>query len=156
MSTALSDTDSEFVERMGLLAQSDGLPRITGRIWGLFMISGEDMLSFSDIADALQISRGSVSTNARTLVSLGVLERRARPGERQDYYAIRDNPYLTLLETTLARQREKATMVRAASRAARRAGPKAKLAQLADFYDALNEGLQSSLDTLEPTRRGER
>lgn len=148
--------DIEFIERMGLLAQGDGMPRITGRIWGLFMVAPEDKLSFSDIADTLQISRGSVSTNARLLVGIGVLERRGVPGERQDYYAIRTDPYLTLLETTLKRQQERTAAIRAARTASRRESTKRKLGQLVDFYEALTEGLQGTLDSLQSSRKGKR
>jgi DNA-binding transcriptional regulator GbsR (MarR family) len=39
----------EFVERMGLVAEGDGLPRIAGRIMGLMVIEGGP-LSFAELA----------------------------------------------------------------------------------------------------------
>ena len=42
----------QFVERMGLMVESDGLPRIAGRILGYLMVSpGES--SLEDLASAL-------------------------------------------------------------------------------------------------------
>lgn len=87
----------QFIEGIGLAAQADGLPRIAGRMIGLFAIYGGPF-SFSEIAEKLQISRGSVSTNARILSALGMLEKVSRPGDRQDYYKLAPKPFIRLLE----------------------------------------------------------
>jgi DNA-binding transcriptional regulator GbsR (MarR family) len=78
---------ADFIERMGLALESDGLPRIAGRIFGLLLVS-EDCRSLDDLAEALGVSKGSVSTNARLLEQRGVLERNSRPSDRRDYYRI--------------------------------------------------------------------
>lgn len=88
---------SAFIERMGLSAQGDGLPRIAGRILGYFIIHGGPT-SLSQLAEALQVSRASISTNARMLRELGVLEATAVPGDRQDYYQLAPRHYLRVLE----------------------------------------------------------
>jgi DNA-binding transcriptional regulator GbsR (MarR family) len=93
---------AQFVERVGLIAQADGLPRIAGRIMGLLVIYGGPF-SFAELAKRLQVSRGSISTNSRLLENLGVIERVARPGDRQDYFQIRSEPYLELLKGSLGR-----------------------------------------------------
>jgi len=77
----------EFVERMGLALESDGLPRIAGRIFGLLLLS-EDCRSLDDLATELGVSKASVSTNARLLEQRGVLERNSRPADRRDYYRV--------------------------------------------------------------------
>lgn len=94
-----------FIERMGLSTESDGLPRIAGRMWGFFIIYGGPC-SFAELAERLQVSRGSISTNARILRDLGIIERVARPGDRQDYYRLTDDPYHRLLEGYVARMRQ--------------------------------------------------
>src|SRR4026208_2437493 len=78
---------ADFVERMGLALESDGLPRIAGRIFGLLLVS-EDCRALDDLAAALGVSKGSGSTNARLLEQRGVLERNSRPSDRRDYYRI--------------------------------------------------------------------
>ena len=78
---------ADFIERMGLALESDGLPRIAGRIFGLLLVS-EDCRSLDDLAAALGVSKGSVSTNARLLEQRGVLERNSRPSDRRDYYRV--------------------------------------------------------------------
>jgi DNA-binding transcriptional regulator GbsR (MarR family) len=76
---------ARFIEQMGLALESDGLPRIAGRIFGLILIS-DDARSLDDLACELQVSKGSVSTNARLLEQRGILEQISRPGDRRDYY----------------------------------------------------------------------
>lgn len=83
----MDDGTRQFIERMGLLGEADGMPRIAGRIFGfLFLSDGEHTID--EIAEALGVSRASVSTDARRLVQMEVAERRSRPGDRRDYYAI--------------------------------------------------------------------
>jgi DNA-binding transcriptional regulator GbsR (MarR family) len=78
---------ADFIDRMGLALESDGLPRIAGRIFGLLLVS-EDCRSLDQLASALRVSKSSVSTNARLLEQHGVLERNSRPSDRRDYYRV--------------------------------------------------------------------
>lgn len=80
----------EFVESMGRHFEEEGAPRIAGRLFGLLMVNGEPC-SLDDIADQLQASKGSASTNARLLERLGVAERVSLPGDRRDYYQVTEN-----------------------------------------------------------------
>ena len=57
---------------MGVALESDGLPRIAGRIFGLLLVS-EDARSLDDLAAELRVSKGSVSTNARLLEQRGLV-----------------------------------------------------------------------------------
>lgn len=77
----------KFIDRMGLALESDGSPRIAGRIFGLLLVS-EDARSLDDLAAELRVSKGSVSTNARLLEQRGILERICRPSDRRDYYRV--------------------------------------------------------------------
>lgn len=93
-----------FIEQMGMSSQADGIPRIAGRILGYFIVYGGPV-SFAQLAKELQVSRGSVSTNARTLVSYGFIERVTKPGDRQDYYQLAKSPFVRLLEGYLVKLR---------------------------------------------------
>jgi DNA-binding transcriptional regulator GbsR (MarR family) len=94
----------EFIEQMGIYAQADGLSRIAGRMIGFFVVASGPH-SFSDLAEKLQVSRASVSTNVRILQSFGAIERTSRPGDRQDYFRLTDDPYARMLEGSLMRIR---------------------------------------------------
>ena len=91
-----------FIERMGLVFEADGLPRIAGRIFGLLLVS-EDCRSLDELAAQLKVSKGSVSTNARLLEQRGLLERNSRPSDRRDYYRIPPD----LFSHTLAQRLER-------------------------------------------------
>lgn len=81
----LNPPGRDFVERLGLHMEREGLSRSAGRIGGYLMLQDEPR-SLEEIAEALHLSRGSVSTNARFLERAGVAERVGFPGDRRDYY----------------------------------------------------------------------
>lgn len=85
---------------MGLISEADGLPRIAGRIFGLLLVSPGEC-SLDEIAGALAVSRASVSTDARRLAEMGLLERRSRPGDRRDYYAVAPSSFRNLVESRI-------------------------------------------------------
>jgi DNA-binding transcriptional regulator GbsR (MarR family) len=78
---------TRFTDRMGLLFEAEGHPRISGRIFGYLLVS-DDPRSLDRLAEALSVSKASVSTNARRLADMGVLERVCRPADRHDYYRV--------------------------------------------------------------------
>jgi DNA-binding MarR family transcriptional regulator len=81
---------THFIEGMGLYFASQGIPRIGGRILGLLMIA-HGPLSPEEIAHSLKISRGSISTNFRLLMSSGMVEKTFMPGDRTTYYVFSDS-----------------------------------------------------------------
>jgi DNA-binding MarR family transcriptional regulator len=92
----------QFVERMGVLMEADGMPRIAGRIFG-FLLVHTGAFSLDDLAEQLQVSKASVSTNARLLEQLGVIERIAAPGDRRDYYQMQDDAWARMLHVAQRR-----------------------------------------------------
>ena len=93
-----------FIERMGLLWEEEGLPRIAGRIFGLALLSPEPC-SLDDIAATLKVSKPSVSNDARMLLKLGFMERVSFPGDRKDYYQLTRDSIERGLETRVVRLR---------------------------------------------------
>jgi DNA-binding MarR family transcriptional regulator len=75
---------------MGLLWETEGLPRIAGRILG-FLALQPAACSLEDLATALGVSKASISVDARHLERLTLIERVSRPGDRRDYYAIAED-----------------------------------------------------------------
>ncbi|MBV9774058.1 MAG: MarR family transcriptional regulator [Gemmatimonadetes bacterium] len=93
----MQDIVQQFVERMGLMMEADGLPRSAGRIFG-FLLLAEHPFSLDELADELQVSKASVSTNARLLEQLGILERISSPGDRRDFYRMRQDAWERVME----------------------------------------------------------
>ena len=82
---ALSVSVREFIDQMGLYFEGFNISRSAGRIMGLLMVT-ERPLSLDEIAAILQVSRASVSTNARLLASSGLAQPVTMPGDRRDFY----------------------------------------------------------------------
>ena len=81
----MHESVAEFVERMALTLEAEGLPRIAGRLFG-FLLIHSDAYSLDELAERLQVSKASISTNARQLEEHRILERISTPGDRRDYY----------------------------------------------------------------------
>jgi DNA-binding transcriptional regulator GbsR (MarR family) len=91
-----------FVEQMGLAAEADGFTRIAGRLFGALLLS-DGPRSLDELADALGVSKASVSTDARRLLERGVVERVGRPGDRRDYYQLAPDFFGRLIRHRVAR-----------------------------------------------------
>lgn len=96
--------EQEFVERVGRQFEADGVPRIGGRLYGFLLLQDEPR-SLDELAQALRVSKASISTNARLLVQRGLMERVTRPGDRRDFYAPATD-LAGVLELRLRRVRE--------------------------------------------------
>ena len=76
---------THFIESMGRYFESYGIPRIGGKILGLLLVAHEP-LSAEDIASILKVSRGSISTNFRLLLTSALAEKVTFPGDRTTYF----------------------------------------------------------------------
>ena len=94
----------QFIEQMAVLLESDGLPRVAGRMFGYLLLSDEPC-SLDDLAQYLGVSKASISINARLLEEKGVLERVGRQSDRRDYYRISDDILERSLEQRINRWR---------------------------------------------------
>lgn len=102
--TRLAPENQRFIERMGLVWEQEGIPRIAGRIFG-FLLLQDSACSLDDMAAALEVSKASISTDARRLEQLQLIQRVSRPGDRRDYYAIAPDVPLRALELKIASMR---------------------------------------------------
>lgn len=138
--------ESAFVEQLGSIYQSEGMPRIAGRIIGLMILDARPY-SFDELAKALKISRGSVSTNTRALEAWGVLTRVSMPGERQDYFKLSKRPYSQMLERQLAKtQRVRQQVTEARDRIPEdHAIARARVSELIRFYDVVVETTETAI-----------
>jgi DNA-binding transcriptional regulator GbsR (MarR family) len=126
---------ARFIEQMGLICESDNLPRIAGRVLGLLIVE-DGAFSLRELADRLQVSRASVSTNARMLTDIGAVERVAKPGDRQDYYQLARDPFRRLLEGKVRGLRQAAFVFADAAESfpPDRANAKRRLLEMAAFH----------------------
>ncbi len=98
----MSQAEDEFIEIMGRHFVEEGVPRIAGRLFGLLML-GERDCSLDELSERLQVSKGSVSSNARLLEVWGVAVRVTRPGDRRDFYRIAPDMRDRLIQRQVSR-----------------------------------------------------
>jgi len=146
----ISELCQQFVESIGLVAQGEGLQRIAGRLFG-FMVFEKGPFSFSELAELLQVSRGSISSSARTLQSLGIIERVGKPGDRQDYFQLAENPYAMLLEGSVRRAaKAKSTVEKTLKQVpAKSKDVKKRLSEYAAFYGSIEKHLYLAMKECE-------
>lgn len=100
---------------MGLQWESEGRPRIAGRLFALMLVEDRDF-TLQELASLLRVSRGSMSTNTRLLESQGVIERSAKSGDRRIYYRLTAHPYGAMIESHLRRMERTRDVVAQARR----------------------------------------
>ena len=148
-STELEQIRAEFIEKTGLIAQHDGMPRISGRLFGLLVFTGE-AISFGALAEQLQVSRGSISSASRLLEDRGLIKRVAKAGDRQDYFQLEDNPYQGMMQhialgVSRASKEIKATLD---ALPIEETGPRKRLGAHLRFYATLSETIDRTAQKL--------
>jgi DNA-binding transcriptional regulator GbsR (MarR family) len=86
MHSSLVGVNDSTVAGLGRLAHFFGFSDVMGRLYGTLLLSPEP-LSLDDLADTLQISKGSVSMNMRSLERWGMAKEVWVRGERKKYYS---------------------------------------------------------------------
>jgi DNA-binding transcriptional regulator GbsR (MarR family) len=140
---------ADFIEKIGMIAQSEGLPRISGRVLAMLLYDGK-RVSFGQLAKALQVSRGSISSSVRMLESQQLIKRVANAGDRQDYFQVVDNAFANMVKASAARARLAAADIEESLKniPVSEAGPRERVASYAAFYRAMDGGLRTTAEAL--------
>lgn len=91
----------QFAEEIGRILEDDGQPRIAGRLLGWLMVCDPPYQSFDDLVDALDVSKGSISTMTRQMIDSGLVKRVTFPGDRKSYYQVRSEAWVQVLKQRL-------------------------------------------------------
>lgn len=87
---------SAVVEQTGVWFSSLGVPRAAGQMFGYMLACAPAEQSASDIAAGIGMSRASVSSAAKLLLSMNALEERHRVGDRKTYYRMRSDWWIVM------------------------------------------------------------
>lgn len=82
-----------LIEESGLLFEMEGVPRMAGRIIGFLLLSESSLVSSAELAEALQVTKGAISTTSRLLIQMELIERVSLMGDRRDYFRLRGRPW---------------------------------------------------------------
>src|ERR1044072_6751749 len=101
----MDDKVLQFVERMGMICEKEGMARSAGRIFGLLLVGGGPS-PLDELAETLQASKASASTNCRMLEQLGMIQRVSSLGDRRDFYRVEGDPWEKMLRVAQQRWRD--------------------------------------------------
>jgi DNA-binding transcriptional regulator GbsR (MarR family) len=102
---AVEEAVRQFVERMGLVCEKEGMARSAGRIFALLLVSARPF-SLDELTEKLQASKAGVSTNCRMLEQFGMIERVSSLGDRRDFYQVRGDPWEHMMRVAQSRWRD--------------------------------------------------
>ena len=88
MDRTVEDIRNDFIDTSGEMTERYGLTRVAGLLKGLLLISPSP-LSLDDMAERLEVSKASVSTNIRLLERWKAVRRVFNRGDRKNYYELR-------------------------------------------------------------------
>lgn len=150
---AVETARADFIEKIGVIAQSEGVPRIAGRVLAMLLYDGE-RVSFGQLAEALQVSRGSVSSSVRMLESQQLIKRVAKAGDRQDYFQVVDHAFANMVEASALRVRRAAADIEESLTRIPETekGPRERVAEYAAYYRAMGDGLDLVAKALRATK----
>lgn len=94
----MNDAQQQFIDDIGQVFEAQGSTRMLGEVLGLLMISAETELTAAEIAATLGASRGAISTVTRQLVTLALIRKRHKPGDRKDYFIVAPNAWANVLQ----------------------------------------------------------
>ena len=103
---------ADVVQEVGVWFSSLGIPRAAGQMFGYLLVSDPAEQSASEIAEGIGISRASVSSSARLLVSMNALEERHKVGDRKTYYRLRSSWWIEIATAKQSGFEQLATMAR--------------------------------------------
>ncbi len=86
MNENLTAVNNSTVAGLGRMARYFGFSDVMGRLYGTLLMNPEP-LSLDDLANTLQISKGSVSMNMRAIERWGMAKEVWVRGERKKFYA---------------------------------------------------------------------
>lgn len=96
----LSPEIQRFIDAIGEYFAQFGLSGVSGRLLGLMMVA-DGPLTLDDMADALAVSRASISTNIRLIKAIGFVDKVSMPRDRRDFYRCSSDPWGAVIRTDL-------------------------------------------------------
>ncbi|RJQ75800.1 transcriptional regulator [Pseudonocardiaceae bacterium YIM PH 21723] len=98
-----STKTAEWIEQVAAFFVEDGLPLISGRILGYLLICEPAERTAAELGAALDASSGSISTNVRALIRLGLVSKTTRRGREAALYRIEEQRWERMLKAKLDR-----------------------------------------------------
>lgn len=109
MHESLTAVNNSTVAGMGRLARFFGFSEVMGRLYGTLLLSPTP-LSLDDLTELLQISKGSVSMNMRSLERWGMAKEVWMRGDRKKYYEAEPELWAVIRNVLNGRERREVSL----------------------------------------------
>lgn len=109
MHETITGVNESTVAGLGRLSRFFGFNDVMGRLYGTLLLNPEP-LSLDDLADQLQISKGSVSMNMRDLERWGMAKEVWVRGARKKYYQAESDLWQVIRSVLNSRERREVQM----------------------------------------------
>jgi DNA-binding transcriptional regulator GbsR (MarR family) len=90
--------ERQYAEDAAVILESMGMPRATGKLLGWLLVCDPPQQTSADLARALELSAGSVSTGVRMLENARLVRRVAVPGRRGKAYEMTDDAMVRAIQ----------------------------------------------------------
>ncbi|NHD17630.1 MULTISPECIES: GbsR/MarR family transcriptional regulator [Actinopolyspora] len=98
---------SEWIEQMAAhFEATEGMPLIAGRILAFLLICDPPERTAAELSHALSASTGSVSTNVRFLLRMGIISKTTRQGREAALYRVEEERWPELVSARMHRMVE--------------------------------------------------
>lgn len=98
---------SEWIEQVAAhFEATEGMPLIAGRILAFLLICDPPERTAAELSHALSASTGSVSTNVRLLLRLGIVSKTTRQGREAALYRVEEDRWPSLVRQRMERVTE--------------------------------------------------
>lgn len=104
MTSELINARVNFIQGMSRISHFWGFPKAMGAIFGAVYLSPQPV-SLDELVEQVNVTKGAVSTNIRSLERLGMVHKQIQVGDRKDYY-VAETDFWKIVRGVL-REREK-------------------------------------------------
>ena len=146
----------DFVEEFAIHMETEGLPRMAGRILGALLVCEPPEKTAAELAHSLHASSGSVSTMTRLLLRADLIERVSLPGERADRFRAKPMSALMHGATQRVRRLRELTERGLAALADRKPAARARLQSVHDLYQFFETNMPTFIERWERQNGGGR
>ncbi|MDF1697193.1 MAG: transcriptional regulator [Saprospiraceae bacterium] len=101
----LDEGKRQFIESWGQLGINWGTNKTVGMVHALLLMTPTPMCS-DEIMSQLEISRGNVNINTRTLIDWGLVYKKFKKGERKEYF-IAEKDVLKIFKAVIYQRKKK-------------------------------------------------
>jgi DNA-binding transcriptional regulator GbsR (MarR family) len=150
-SEVLGEAERRFIQDLTRLLVPWGVPHTAARVYGYLLLSHEPV-SLDRLSDDLQVSKSSASVAARLLEMFTLVRRHGVRGSRRVLYEASDN-YEGMLTAQNRMLASGADLLKAGARSVASDATRARLDEMAEFYEATLEAMESLLRHWRARRR---